>query len=300
MHFPLRSNVLHSFMRRMASAALLAVLAIGAPDALAAGHSLRFSGAGAADVDRVKIRIDDPLTALPGPPADVGATDFTLELWLMGSAAQNAAPAVTCGANQAWTAGNVVVDRDRFGADRKYGIALAGGKVVFGVSGNGTGNLTLCSISSVLDNAWHHIAVQRRLSDGNLWLFVDGNLEAQAVGPGGDISYPDAAPAVQAEPIRISSSAPRNTIRDSRSPAGSTSCGSRPSCATRRISHGRGRRSSPTVSPPRSTISTTATARRCTTARVPQAARAPARSSAAARRTDRRGCPTTRSTSAVS
>ena len=197
-HLPFRSNALHSFVRRTASAALLAVLAIGAPAALAAGHSLRFSGAGAADVDRVKIRIDDPLTALPGPPADVGATDFTLELWLMGSAAQNAAPAVTCGANQAWTAGNVVVDRDRFGADRKYGIALAGGKVVFGVSGNGTGNLTLCSISSVLDNAWHHIAVQRRLSDGNLWLFVDGNLEAQAVGSGGDISYPDAAPAVQA------------------------------------------------------------------------------------------------------
>ena len=34
---------------------------------------------------------------------------------------------------------------------------------------------------------------ERRRSDGFLWLFVDGNLEAQAAGPGGDISYPDAA-----------------------------------------------------------------------------------------------------------
>jgi len=196
-HSTFRSKFIHPFLRRAASAALLAACAVGMPDALAAGHSLRFFGAGAGDVDRVKIRIDDPATALPGPPADIGAGDFTLEFWLMGSAAQNSAPAVTCGANLAWTAGNVVVDRDRFGADRKYGLSIAGGKVVFGVSGNGTGNLTLCSLSSVLDSAWHHVAVQRRLSDGNLWLFVDGNLEAQVVGPGGDISYPDAAAAVQ-------------------------------------------------------------------------------------------------------
>ena len=31
----------------------------------------------------------------------------------------------------------------------------------------------------MLDSAWHHVAVERRRSDGNLWLFVDGNLEAQ-------------------------------------------------------------------------------------------------------------------------
>jgi len=183
---------------RAARAALVVFIAFNIHGAFAAGHSLRFFGAGAGDVDRVKIRIDDPATALPGPPADVGATDFTLEFWLMASAAQNTAAAVTCGANQAWTAGNVVIDRDRAGADRKFGIAIAGGKIVFGVSGNGTGNLTICSASSVLDSAWHHIAVQRRLGDGNLWLFVDGNLEAQAIGPGGDISYPDAAVPAQA------------------------------------------------------------------------------------------------------
>ena len=154
--------------------------------------SLRFFGAGAGDVDRVKIRIDDPVKTPPGAPADVGSTDFTLEFWLMASAAQNTAPPVTCGANQAWTSGNVVVDRDRFGADRKFGVSIAGGKVVFGVSGDATGDLTLCSLSSVLDSAWHHVAVERRRSDGNLWLFVDGNLEAQAIGPGGDVSYPDA------------------------------------------------------------------------------------------------------------
>jgi hypothetical protein len=43
----------------------------------------------------------------------------------------------------------------------------------------------------VLDGAWHHIAVQRRRSDGYMWLYVDGRLEAQGDGPDGDISYPD-------------------------------------------------------------------------------------------------------------
>jgi hypothetical protein len=43
----------------------------------------------------------------------------------------------------------------------------------------------------VLDNQWHHIAVQRRRADGWLWLYVDGRLEAQGDGPDGDISYPD-------------------------------------------------------------------------------------------------------------
>jgi len=191
------AEALRPLVLRAARAVLALIFVFHVPIAIAAGHSLRFFGAGSGDVDRVKIQIDNPSNGLPGPPADVGGTDFTLEFWLMASAAQNTAAAVTCGANQAWTAGNVVVDRDRAGADRKYGIAIAGGKVAFGVSGNGTGNLTLCSASPVLDSAWHHIAVQRRIGDGNLWLFVDGKLEAQAIGPGGDISYPDAAAAAQ-------------------------------------------------------------------------------------------------------
>lgn len=155
------------------------------------GYSLRFSGTGAGDVDRVKIRIDDPTSSLPGPPADVGATDFTLELWIKGSAADNPAPAVQCGANDAWINGNIIVDRDRYNQDRNFGVSVAGGRIVFGVEGQGGGNRTICGVSNVLDGQWHHVAVQRRRSDGWMWLFVDGVLEAQADGPNGDISYPD-------------------------------------------------------------------------------------------------------------
>ncbi len=111
------------------------------------------------------------------------------------AAADNTAPAVSCGANAAWVDGNVLVDRDRAGADRRFGVSIAGGVVVFGVSGEGTGDLTICSARGVLDDRWHHVAVERRRSDGWMWIFVDGVLEAQADGPDGDVSYPDDATA---------------------------------------------------------------------------------------------------------
>ena len=170
--------------------AVATVFALASP-AFGAGHSLRFFGTGAGDVDRVKIRVDDPVTTLPGPAIDVGGADFTLEFWLKGAPGGNAAAAVTCGANAAWVNGNVVVDRDRYNQDRKFGVSIAGGRMVFGVSGAGTGDRTLCGTTSVLDGAWHHVAVQRRRSDGFLWLYVDGSLEASGDGPDGDVSYPD-------------------------------------------------------------------------------------------------------------
>jgi len=98
---------------------------------------------------------------------------------------------VTCGFNIDWIFGNIVIDRDRFNQDRKYGVSIAGGEVVFGVSGDGTGDATLCSTTNVLDDGWHHVALQRRRSDGLLSLYVDGVREALLDGPDGDVSYPD-------------------------------------------------------------------------------------------------------------
>lgn len=167
---------------------LAAGLALGLAFAATAG-SLRFYGTGAGDVDRVKIRIDPPTAA------DIGATDFTIDFWLRALPGENAG-SVSCGVNDGWITGNVVLDRDIYGPGPDWGIALGarsggGMRVAFGASdaaGNGT---VLCGTSNVADGAWHHIAVQRRLSDGRIWLFVDGRLEASAVGPAGSLAYPD-------------------------------------------------------------------------------------------------------------
>jgi hypothetical protein len=157
------------------------------------GFALRFFGHGVAapGADRVKIRVDDPEDGEPGPPVDVGATDFTIEWWMRAMAAEDPAPAVSCGDNVEWIRGNIVVDRDRYNQDRKWGVSIAGGEVVWGVSGDGTGDRTLCSGVTVLDDAWHHVAVQRRRADGWLQIFVDGAEVAAGPGPGGDVSYPD-------------------------------------------------------------------------------------------------------------
>jgi len=66
------------------------------------------------------------------------------------------------------------------------------------VSGDGSGALTLCTTTRVDDGQWHHIAVVRNrwtgttnpVVDGELWIFIDGFLEAHALGPTGVISYP--------------------------------------------------------------------------------------------------------------
>lgn len=168
----------------------LVTLALNVPS-LSVQGSLRFFGNGVNDIDRIKIAIDDPANALPGPPADVGATDFTIEFWMKAKAVENTAPPVACGSNVDWILGNIVLDRDRYNQDRKFGLSIAGGVLVFGVSGDGSGDRTICGATPVLDARWHHVAIQRRRSDGWMWLYVDGQLESQADGPNGDLSYPD-------------------------------------------------------------------------------------------------------------
>ena len=182
----------HGFRRLAALAVALCSLV---PAAAFGASSLRFHGNGSGDIDRVKVPIDDPATVSPGPPADVGAGDFTIEFWMKAAVAENTAGAVTCGANVAWINGNILVDRDRFGLDRKFGASIAGGRVVFGVSGEGTGDWTICGLRNVLDADWHHVAVARERATGKMWIFVDGLPDAQGDGPGGDVSYPDDAAA---------------------------------------------------------------------------------------------------------
>ena len=151
--------------------------------------SLRYFGNGVNDIDRVKIEIDNPNDNNPGPPADIGDTDFTIEFWVMATS-DNQQGLVNCGANNNWTTANQIIDRDRFGQGREIGIALGLGRLVFGTS-NSSSAQTICGTTDIIDGQWHHVAAQRRRSDGRMWLWVDGNLEAEQDGPDGDISYPD-------------------------------------------------------------------------------------------------------------
>ena len=161
----------------------------------AVNYALRFYGNGFDDIDRVKIPVDDPATDLPGPPIDVGI-DFTLEFWMRAEPGENAAGAVSCGENNAWIYGNIILDRDRFNQGRAYGLSMANRRLVWGIDGE-FGSTTICGSYAVDDGEWHHIAVSRREADGQMWIYVDGVLDAVGFGPTGDVSYPDSGKQIQ-------------------------------------------------------------------------------------------------------
>lgn len=149
-------------------------------------RSLRFFGNGTGDIDRVKIPLDSPHR-----PIDVG-DDFTIEFWMKANLADNSGT-VDCSSNvggDRWITGNTIFDRDIYGAGDygDYGIALGNGRIIFGVDA-GAGSITLCGTSNVADNVWHHIAVTRRRSDGQMQIFVDGVRQAIGNGGTGNASY---------------------------------------------------------------------------------------------------------------
>ncbi|MDW8183835.1 MAG: LamG domain-containing protein [Anaerolineae bacterium] len=151
------------------------------------GFSLRFYGNGGGEIDRVKILAE-------GRSINAGG-DFTLEWWMKAAQVENTSSACRSGAGDLWIFGNILFDRDIFGPGDygDYGVSLAGGRIAFGVNQGGNG-FTLCSDRTVADGQWHHIAVTRRASDGQMRIFVDGRLDAEGTGPTGDIRYRDGRP----------------------------------------------------------------------------------------------------------
>jgi hypothetical protein len=167
---------------------LLAVISLVLPQTGAAqgGASLRFYGNGVSDIDRVEIPLGNP-----SRPVNVGG-DFTLEFWLK-AAADNSGQ-TSCGTPDGWITGNTVIDRDIFGELEygDYGLSLHRSgttrRIAFGVR-NANGGATVCGAINIANGVWHHIAVTRNSSTGQLRIFVDGALDAQGNGPSGDVSY---------------------------------------------------------------------------------------------------------------
>ncbi len=152
----------------------------------AQNYCLRFFGNGTNDVDRVKIPIDSPESA-----ADVG-NSFTIEFQMKATLSDNPlGSSAQTGNNDNWTLGHVIIDRDIFGNGDygDYGISIANGKIAFGIN-NGTLSYTLIGTQLVADDSWHHVAVTRNHTNGEIQIYVDGILDTSAMsGVMGDISY---------------------------------------------------------------------------------------------------------------
>jgi hypothetical protein len=157
-----------------------------------AGHALRFRGLpeDGQEANRLQIPAGDVTEGAAAAPVNVGDGDFTIEWWLKALPSDNQASPVNCGPAADWIYGNILLDHFRPGRQPGYGVSLAGGAPVFGVTGRNGRSLTICAGAPVADGRWHHLAVQRRLADGAMWLYVDGRLAAQGAGPTGEIGYP--------------------------------------------------------------------------------------------------------------
>ncbi len=162
------------------------LLAGGSSPAAVGGYSLRFYGNGVNDIDRVKI-------PLPGYPVNV-VGDFTVEWWMKANPGENSAGAIAPGLNNNWIFGNIIVDRDVYGAGDwgDYGVSLGAGRLAFGVgtSTSPGADVTIVGSRVVADGLWHHVAVTRHMVTGRLQLYVDGALDATvANGPVSNVSY---------------------------------------------------------------------------------------------------------------
>lgn len=165
--------------------------------------ALRFFGTGVGppgQQDRILLPVDDNVPGAGSSPIDVGASSFTLELWLRGELADN--DTTNAGGDvelfdYSWIDGNIILDRDVWcGTANAFGVSLAGGLVRFGVDSGDTGccNDTIEGSENVLDGTWHHVAVVRDAGEGSLVIVVDGveDFRGSAGLSTVDLSYPDA------------------------------------------------------------------------------------------------------------
>jgi hypothetical protein len=148
-------------------------------------YSLQYYGGGnSSNVDK---------TYIPCNPTDainVGQSDFTIEFWVRCSASLQDGTA-TAGANYSWIDSPIVFDRDLLGSvgsGGDFGISLTDGRVTFGIENSGGSQRTIMGTTDLRDDVWHHVAVTRVRSSGDMAIYVDGTREAnQSSGPSGDV-----------------------------------------------------------------------------------------------------------------
>lgn len=96
--------------------------------------------------------------------------DFTIAFWVKTTQ--------TAGTGQ-WYNGAGLVDGDFSGVANDFGTALVGGKFAFGI---GNPDATIFSTSLINDGNWHYCVAARQQATGIFSLYVDGNLQATAIG----------------------------------------------------------------------------------------------------------------------
>lgn len=149
------------------------------------GYGLQFFGGGNSDtVDKVYIVCN------PSDTINVGQSDFTIEFRLRAPASLQDGTA-TAGANYSWINSPIIVDRDLIGSvgsGGDWGISMTDGRITFGLENSAGSQRTIIGTTDLRDDRWHHVAVTRNRTNGDMAVYVDGVREAvQTSGPSGDV-----------------------------------------------------------------------------------------------------------------
>jgi hypothetical protein len=91
------------------------------------------------------------------------------------------------GGSGQWWDGKGIVDGEVPGPATDFGLTLVGSAAGFGI---GNPDTTITSAKAINDGQWHHLAAAWDGFTGRMQLYVDGGLEASAVGPTGTRSAP--------------------------------------------------------------------------------------------------------------
>ncbi len=188
-----------------AAAPLVCALAPSA--ARAQGTSLRVINDRNQDqelIQRVRIVIGGyDLAADQSPPMDLGdpanaaGGSFTIELWLRGVGAENDDGGSGCSSfSDSWIECAIVLDRDVNGVPSfgDFGISVCSdGALRAGVTSDSNGASLCAPTSSLLDGAWHHVALTRNGASGQVCIFTDGVERDCEVGSVGPVSWNDTA-----------------------------------------------------------------------------------------------------------
>lgn len=149
-------------------------------------YALRFYGNAASQIDRVRIPLEDGISVQY--PPNVGVGDFTAEFWLRCAYADNATAVTDVRYS------NIVYDRDSWGEQRGHciGVTRSGSNLVaiFGQAGSGGSWAGIRSTSHIGDGNWHHVAVTRNQSTGQVRIWVDGVQEAAGTYDTANWSFP--------------------------------------------------------------------------------------------------------------
>jgi len=144
------------------------------------GTSIRFYGTGTNYNDRVEIPVQNN-------KVNIGATDFTIEFWMKVPTGVTNTPV---GGGSGWIWGNIILDRDIYGSTPDdFGLSLFNGNLRFGTGPNPDTNTIQTTGVNVADGQWHHVAIVRVASSGQVRIYVDGTQRASGNLQAGDISY---------------------------------------------------------------------------------------------------------------